>query len=124
MPGRRDLELERRHERRWDPQRARRAGDHVAAQQAGRGLRPEDRHRPGVRHRGRDRAEADPLDDAEAAAQLDDRRTERLPAVVGFGSDQDQHVASPSRTWRTTSSCQVSSVSRPSTISSGGRRAR
>ena len=54
---------------------------------------PDDRHRPGVRHRGRDGPEADPLGDAEALDDLDDRGGELAPAVVRLGAGEDEDVA-------------------------------
>ena len=53
---------------------------------------PEDRHRPRVRHGGRDRPQADPLDDAESRHQLDRVGDELAPPVVGLRPDQDEQV--------------------------------
>ena len=46
-----------------------------------------------MRDGGRDRAEADPLDDAEPSGELDDVGRERAPAVVGLRADEDEQVA-------------------------------
>ena len=48
---------------------------------------------PGVRDGGRDGTQADPLDDAEPAGQLDHVGRERAPAVVGLGADEHEQVA-------------------------------
>ena len=62
--------------------------------------------------------------DAEPAGQLDHVGGECLPAVVGLGPDEHEQVAFVEPCPAQDELGQVSSVSRPSTISSGGRRAR
>ena len=46
-----------------------------------------------MRHCGRDRAEAHPLDHAKSVGELDDGRGERLPSIVGFGPGQHEQIA-------------------------------
>ena len=72
-----------------------------------------------------DRPEADPLGDAQPMGELDDGVGHGPPAIVRLRADEHEEVAvGATRVRRITSSGQVSSASRPSTISSGGRRAR
>ena len=90
--GLRHGHLEDGHGRRRHAQHARRTGLDVAAQPARLRRCAQDRHRPRVRYGGRDRPEADPLDDADPLGDLDHRGPERLPAVVGLGAGEHEHV--------------------------------
>ena len=79
--------------RRRHAQRAVGPGRHVAAQQPGPRRGAQDRHRRAYGHGRRDGAQADPLDDPEWPRELDRRRGQRLPAIVGLGAGQDEQVA-------------------------------
>ncbi len=76
-------------------------------------------------HGRRDGSDADPLDHFQSSTQVDDVGGEGVPSVVGFRTDEDQDIPLLETGSDAGSiSGQVSSVKRPSMISSGGRRAR
>ncbi len=73
-------------------QHARRAGGHVATQEPRAGFGAQDVHRPGMRHGRRDGAEADPLRNVEPFGKFGSSLGERLPAIIGLRSREDEDV--------------------------------
>jgi hypothetical protein len=98
VADRRDAAVSHRHLEHGDGSRRHAQGAErprldLAVEPARLGGGADDRDGAGMRHRRRDRTEADPLGDAQPMRELDDRCAERLPAIVGFRTGKDQQVA-------------------------------
>ena len=93
MPGRGRRQLQHRERRRGHAQQPFRSLADSVGQQPRRRCGRQHRHRPRVRHRRRNGAQAGPAHDPESLRQLDDVRRQLAPSVVGLRAGQDQQVA-------------------------------